>query len=310
MAIDRFGRPFLKIRYVVNDMCNYNCVFCHFEGQVKNLGTNLTAEDYRFVTEVFRSIGVEDFKITGGEPLLRRDIDYIVYNISRVGGRVTLTTNGYWLLEWVEKLRKAGLSRINVSIHTTDPERYRKITSTPPGVFKKVLMGLYESMSKGLGIKLNVVVLKNINTDRESIKDLIRLASSLGATLQFIELMPTGMGADVFNQFYEPIETVAKIITEIGGRPTSLRRDLHNRPIYEVGGVVVELIKNFNNPIFCSGCTTMRLTSDGKLKTCIYAEPAVDLLPYIKNRDVEGLLYLVKTALAMREPRFKFYSSS
>ncbi|MEM0468530.1 MAG: GTP 3',8-cyclase MoaA, partial [Pyrobaculum sp.] len=118
------------------------------------------------------------------------------------------------------------------------------------------------------------------------------------------------MGADVFNQFYEPIETVAKIITEIGGRPTSLRKDLHNRPIYEVGGVVVELIKNFNNPTFCSGCTTMRLTSDGKLKTCIYAEPAVDLLPYIKNRDVEGLLYLVKTALAMREPRFKFYSSS
>jgi GTP cyclohydrolase subunit MoaA len=149
-----------------------------------------------------------------------------------------------------------------------------------------------------------VVVLKDINTDRKSVKDLIKLASSLGASLQFIELMPTGNGVDVFDQFYEPVETVVKAIVELGGRPVGVRRELHNRPMFVVGGVLIELVKNYGNPTFCSGCSTLRLTSDGRLKTCIYAEPAVDLLPYVKKRDVEGLLYAVRDALARREPRF------
>ncbi|ABL88272.1 GTP cyclohydrolase subunit MoaA [Pyrobaculum islandicum DSM 4184] len=310
MLFDRYGRPFLKLRYVVNDECNYNCVFCHFEGQTRRQGVYLTAEDYGFVSTVFKSVGVTDFKITGGEPLLRRDIDLVVANIAKTGGVVTLTTNGFLLEKWAGRLSAAGLRRVNVSIHTVDPEKYSKITGTPPGFLRAVLRGLYEIKTRGVSVKINAVVLRDINTDRRSVKELVKLAASLDASLQFIELMPTGQGVQIFNQLYEPIETVAKIITELGGRPLGLRRELHNRPIYTLGGVAIELIKNYNNPAFCSGCTTMRLTSDGKLKTCIYAEPRVDLMPYIKARDVEGLLYAVKTALAQREPRFKLYSSS
>jgi GTP cyclohydrolase subunit MoaA len=130
---DRYGRPFLKVRYVVNDECNYDCVFCHFEGQLRRQGTYLTAEDYGFLSSVFSSLGVLDFKITGGEPLLRRDIDLIVANIAKSGAPVTLTTNGLLLRRWAERLAVAGLRRVNVSVHTTDPERYSKITGVPPG---------------------------------------------------------------------------------------------------------------------------------------------------------------------------------
>ncbi|RFA97462.1 GTP 3',8-cyclase MoaA [Pyrobaculum aerophilum] len=310
MLFDKYGRPFQKLRYVVNDECNYNCVFCHFEGQSRRQGRYLTAEDYGFVTSVFKSLGVADFKITGGEPLLRGDIDLIVANIAKTGAYVTLTTNGYLLRKWVRKLQAAGLKRANVSIHTTDPEKYSKITGVPPSAFREVLRGLTEARDVGISLKLNAVVLRGINTDRESVKNLVKLAASLGAALQFIELMPSGWGASVFNELYEPIETLVNIIFELGGRPAGVRKELHNRPLYNIAGVTIELIKNFSNPTFCSGCTTMRLTSDGKLKTCIYADSSVDLMPYIKSRDVEGLLYAVRTALARREPRFKLYSSS
>ncbi|MEZ0320243.1 MAG: GTP 3',8-cyclase MoaA [Pyrobaculum sp.] len=308
MLVDRYGRPFLKMRYIVEDVCNYNCIFCHFEGQLRKQGAVLTAEDYGFATSVFYKLGVADFKITGGEPLLRHDVDLIVAEVAKTGASVSITTNGYFLRKWVDRLYRAGLRRLNVSIHTADPDKYAKITATSRLAFKEVLRGLYESRARGVSIKLNVVVLKGVNVDKKSVKDLIRLASSLDATLQFIELMPSGWGEQIFSQYYEPIESLIPLITELGGRPLNLRRELHNRPLFQIGGVVVELVKNYNNPAFCNGCTTMRLTSDGKLKTCIYAEPKVDLLQYIKNRDVDGMIHAVRQTLWLREPRFKYFN--
>lgn len=309
MVFDKYGRPFQKLRYVVNDECNYNCIFCHFEGQLRRQGRGLAAEDYGFVTSVFKSLGVSDFKVTGGEPLLRSDIDVVVSNIAKSGVVVTLTTNGYLLRKWASKLEAAGLGRVNVSVHVADSEKYSEVTGAPPSIFHEVLRGLVEMRNRGISLKLNAVVLRGVNTDRESIKRLIRLAASLGSSLQFIELMPSGSGVKIFDDYYEPIETLVSVIEELGGRPVGVRKELHNRPLYAVAGVTIELIKNFNNPTFCSGCTTMRLTSDGKLKTCIYAEPTIDLLPYIKIRDVEGLIYAIRLALAKREPKFKIYSS-
>ncbi len=307
---DRFGRPFLKMRYVINDECNYFCIFCHFEGQKRRQGVTLTAEDYDFVTGVFTKLGISDFKITGGEPLLRSDVGKIAESISKWGGSVSITTNGYLLRKWLPTLRKAGVRKVNISLHTPDPDRYAKITGTTPEVYREVVEGLRTSKTLGIDVKINVVVLKGINTNRDTVRRFINLALETHASLQFIELMPTGLGLNAFSQYYEPIESIVEVIKEFGAKPASLRRELHLRPIYTVAGVVVELIKNYNNPTFCSGCTTMRLTSDGKLKTCIYAEPSVDLAPHIKNRDVEGVIHTINAALRQREPKFKFYSPS
>lgn len=307
MLSDRYGRPFLKLRYIVNDECNYKCIFCHFEGQARRQGAELTAEDYEFLSFIFHTLGVNDFKITGGEPLLRSDIDRIVRGVAKSGGSVSLTTNGYMLVKWVDRLYRAGLQKINVSIHTTDPAKYSKATGVPPYLLKEVIRGMYESVSRGIPLKINAVILRGINTDRESVKELVKLAATFNASLQFIELMPSGQGASMFMEYYEPAETLVEIITELGGRPAGLRHELHNRPLFILGGVRIEIIKNFENPTFCAGCTTMRVTSNGKLKTCIYTEPSVDLMPYIRNRDVEGIVNAVRAALLAREPRFKFY---
>lgn len=313
MLKDQFGRPFLKLRIAVNDVCNFSCIFCHFEGQPKGLGRSLNPYDYSFVVDAFRKLGVRDFKLTGGEPLLRRDIVDIVGEMRRDGVDLSMTTNGFRLSELAEQLASAGLRRINVSLHSLDQRLYSKVTGVPQDWFYRVIDGVKKASALGLKVKLNVVLLRGINTDKGSVKSLIKFASGIGAGVQFIELMPVGDGSRIFDEYYEPIETIVDAIKALGAKPISTRGDLHNRPVFDVAGVKVEIVKNWGNPYFCAGCTTMRLTSDGKLKPCLYREPLADLYQLIKNRDLEGVVDVVKYVVALREPMFRVkisYSSS
>ncbi len=160
MLIDNYGRPWLKLRIVVNSVCNYRCIFCHFEGQGKFLSRELSAEDIGFVASVAKELGVDDFKITGGEPLLRRDIVKVVDEINKVGPKdLSLTTNGYLLDVYAEELLNHGLRRLNISLHSLDRGKYRFITGVD--ALDKVLENI--DYVGGLGfkqIKLNVVVLR------------------------------------------------------------------------------------------------------------------------------------------------------
>ncbi|WP_069807995.1 GTP 3',8-cyclase MoaA [Vulcanisaeta thermophila] len=301
MLIDGYGRPWLKLRIVVDDTCNYRCIFCHFEGQARFQGSKLSAEDIGFVAEAAMELGVEDFKITGGEPLLRRDIVDVVDAISRLGPKdLSMTTNGYLLDVYAKDLLSHGLMRLNVSLHSLDPRKYKFITGVD--ALDRVLENLDYVSSLGFKqVKINMVVLRGLNTDE--IPMMIRYASKYGFTLQLIELMPMGDGFPIFSRYYDDLSDVITWLNR-HGKLLGTRKDLHNRPIYEVDGVRVEIVKNYNNPTFCAGCTTMRLTSDGKLKTCLYKEPVVDLLPYIKARDKEGLKKAMVFANSLRKPNF------
>lgn len=298
--IDRYGRPLLKLRIVVNSVCNFSCIFCHFEGQAK-LIPELSPGDIGFVVDVAMKIGISDFKITGGEPLLRRDILDIVKEISsRRPNDISLTTNGYNLKDLASDLRNSGLSRLNVSLHSLRPDRYKYITGV--NGFENVINGLMEAKNYFNKIKLNVVLLNGINTDE--INDIIDFAVTNEFNLQFIELMPVGDGSHIFGKYYYDINNVLPLL-EKRGRFIGNRADLHNRPLFMVDGIKVELIKNYKNPTFCAGCTTMRLTSNGGLKTCLYREPIMNLWNIIKNRDLDSLINAFKQANMMREPNFK-----
>jgi len=305
VLLDRYRRPFLKMRLVINDECNYSCIFCHFEGQRRDAGELLGPSDYGFFAATLAKLGVRDYKITGGEPLLRRDVFEIIRELRRSGSEISLTTNGFLLYNSAYRLRASGLSRVNVSLHVYDPEKYSEITGVDREWFYRVVDGILEAKRSGLGIKINAVVLRGINTSEDDVRALIKFASSSDASLQFIELMPVGEGASAFGQYYEPVETGLKIVQRLGGRPIKLREELHNRPVFILAGVRIEFVKNWGNPYFCAGCTTMRLTSDGKLKPCLYKPPVVDLLPYIKSRDSDKLIDKVKEVVASREPNFK-----
>ena len=306
VLIDKYGRPLLKLRIVVNSECNFNCFFCHFEGQSRHV-PSLTPEDIGFVAEAAMRIGIMDFKITGGEPLLRRDIIEVIRELSeRRPKDLSLTTNGYLLSELAFKLREAGLMRLNVSLHSLKPERYAFITGTSPKVFNKVIDGLMKAKDAGFsGIKLNMVVTK-VNVDE--VDDLISFAAKHGFSLQLIELMPVGYGEDAFDDNYVDLNTVVKQLME-RGRFLGSRVDLHNRPLISVDGVRVEIVKNYMNPSFCAGCTTMRLTSDGWLKTCLYKPPSIRVWDLIKSRDLEGLIKAFQRANELREPNFKSTNS-
>lgn len=306
VLIDKYGRPLLKLRIVVNSECNFNCFFCHFEGQSRHV-PSLTPEDIGFVAEAAMRIGIMDFKITGGEPLLRRDIIEVIRELSeRRPKDLSLTTNGYLLSELAFKLREAGLMRLNVSLHSLKPERYAFITGTSPKVFNKVIDGLMKAKDAGFSsIKLNMVVTR-VNVDE--VDDLISFAAKHGFSLQLIELMPVGYGEDAFDDNYVDLNTVVKQLME-RGRFLGSRVDLHNRPLISVDGVRVEIVKNYMNPSFCAGCTTMRLTSDGWLKTCLYKPPSIRVWDLIKSRDLEGLIKAFQRANELREPNFKSTNS-
>ena len=302
VLIDKYGRPLLKLRIVVNSECNFNCFFCHFEGQNRHV-PSLTPEDIGFTAEVAMRVGVMDFKLTGGEPLLRNDITKIIEELSlRKPKDLSLTTNGYLLGELASRLREAGLMRLNVSLHSLKPERYAFITGTSPKVFNKVIDGLLKAKDAGFSnVKLNMVVTK-VNVDE--VDDLISFAAKHGFSLQLIELMPVGYGEVSFDENYVDLNIVVKQLME-RGRFLGSRVDLHNRPLFSVDGVKVEIVKNYMNPSFCAGCTTMRLTSDGWLKTCLYKPPSVKVWDLIKNRDIDGLIKAFQRANELREPNFK-----
>lgn len=303
--IDRFGRPLLKLRIVVNSECNFNCFFCHFEGQSRHI-PSLTPSDIGFVADAAVKLGIMDFKLTGGEPLLRRDIVEIVEELSlRKPRDLSLTTNGSLLGELAQRLHEAGLMRINVSLHSLRPERYAYITGTSPRMFSKVIDGLIKARDVGFrDIKLNMVVTK-VNVDE--IDDLINFAAKYGFSLQLIELMPVGYGELSFDENYVDLTPIIKRLSE-RGRFIGNRVDLHNRPLFNVNGVKVEIVKNYRNPTFCAGCTTIRLTSDGWLKTCLYKPPSVRVWDLIKSRDLEGLIKAFQRANELREPNFRYDS--
>lgn len=298
--IDNYGRPLLKLRIVVNSVCNFSCIFCHFEGQSK-LIPELTPEDIGFVIDAAMKVGINDYKITGGEPLLRKDIVSIIEEIAeRRPSDISLTTNGYMLRDLAGRLSHAGLNRLNVSLHSLRPDRYRYITGI--NGFEKVMNGLMEAKNYFKRIKLNVVLLSGVNIDE--VDDVIDFASKHGFDVQFIELMPVGDGSSIFPKHYYNINNIIPLL-EKRGKFIGNRADLHNRPLFSIDGIRVELIKNYENPLFCAGCTTMRLTSNGQLKTCLYKKPVLDLWGIIKGRDLESLINAFREANSLREPNFK-----
>jgi len=307
LLVDRFGRPLTNLRISLTSECNYNCVFCHREGEGPAPDA-LSPEDVELVASAAYLHGVKAFKLTGGEPLLRRDVAEVVSRLKSVGRdvEVSLTTNGYFLSERVGQLVEAGLDRVNVSLHGVSPQVYARVTGVP-GV-ERVLRGLRAARDYGLRVKLNFV-LTSLNAGE--LPQLLDFASSMGLDVNLIELIPTGRGREVFNSLYKPVEEVLPLLRARAARVE--RRSLHNRPVFVTPeGIRVEVIANYCNPSFCMGCTRVRLTHDAKLKPCLNRNDGlVDVSAVLKDpalsreEKVEHLLEAIRVVNSRREPFFK-----
>ncbi|MEM1582733.1 MAG: GTP 3',8-cyclase MoaA [Candidatus Bathyarchaeia archaeon] len=300
---DDFGRPVENLRVSVTQKCNFKCIYCHQEGQPPNFGVEMSVDEIERIVRVAASLGVYGVKLTGGEPLLRSDIIDIVHRISSIKGikDISITTNGFLLEKYAKQLKDAGLSRVNVSMDTLSADRFRMITSVD--AHERVLKGIIEAVNVGLNpVKVNMVLLKDINEDE--VDDMIKFAEENGLILQIIELEQPNENT-FYIKYHADLEGIERKLKERASR--IIVRPMHHRRKYILsGGAEVEVVRPMHNTEFCLHCNRIRLTSDGKLKPCLFRNNnLVDLLTPIRGgANDEYIKRLFIEAVKKRRPFF------
>jgi cyclic pyranopterin phosphate synthase len=299
--VDPHGRQVNSLRISLTQRCNFDCFFCHQEGESGPNG-EVTPEDIETVVSVAAELGINKVKLTGGEPLLRDDVVEIVRRISPYVDEVSMTTNGYMLKEKACDLRDAGLKRVNISFHSTDPEKFCKIIGRES--VQAVREGVEEALRCGLSpIKLNMVVMKGIND--EEIEDMIAFSKEAGVTLQLIEYQALEKGVEDYTSYHFDLKPLEE---QLAARSQSIvEREMHRRKQYHLkGGGIVEVVRPMHNSEFCAYCTRLRMTSDGHLKPCLMREDNhLEAVSLMRNGSREELVEAFNEAVAAREPFWK-----
>jgi cyclic pyranopterin phosphate synthase len=305
---DRFGRPVTNARISLNSSskCNFRCIHCHMEG-IKSASSELmTADEIQRVTRVLSRLGIEAVKLTGGEPMLRRDILEIVHKLKDVGLReISMTTNGTRLSKLAQPLRRAGLSRVNISLHSLHREKFRFITGVDG--YDQTLSAIRTAIEAGLlPVKLNMTLLKNVNDDEidQMIRFVHRLSGDGKVVLQLIELVVTDPA--FYAKYHCDVTPVEERLKE--QVIAVYRRGLHNRPRYILpDGVTVEVVRPMHNSEFCMRNNRIRITHDGKFKPCLLRDDNhVDFLSSMRaGASDDEIAELFKSAVLLREPFFK-----
>ncbi len=290
MLTDTHGRTVSNIRISLTQACNLNCIYCHSEGE-KNPEKELSKEQIAEILRVAQTFGVRSVKFTGGEPLMRTDLEEIVASVPP-GMESSMTTNATLLADRAHALKAAGLSRVNVSIDSLDPVRYKQITGHP--MLGEALAGVEAALDAGLTpVKINMVVLSGINEDEvDSLIDYVRQDQNL--VLQLIELMQF-RDCDHHGDVQGIEERIAAMADHVE------TRRMHHRKKYFVRGAEVEVVRPLHNTEFCAYCNRLRLTSDGKLKPCLLRS---DNLVDVRGLSGPALEEAFREAVSRRSPYF------
>ncbi len=294
MIKDKFGREVDILRISVTQECNLNCIYCHREGE-NNSGKSMSPAEIEKIASACAKAGIKKVKITGGEPLVRKDICDIITKISHIPGieDISMTTNGTMLKDTAQKLKKAGLKRVNIGCDSYTSSILEKTAD-------KIKSGIIAAKDAGLEtIKLNMVVLKNINSN--DIQKMIEFSKKYGAILQLIELIETKDNKQFFHDYYYPLKDIEK---ELASKADTIEtRSMHNRKKYHLNGAIVEIVRPTRHE-FCANCRTLRITSDGKIKPCLMRnDNLLDIVSGIRNGISDNELNnLILQGIEKREP--------
>ena len=303
-VIDKFERPLISLRISITNRCNVRCFYCHHDGIVPE-NYEMTSNEMERIVKVAKEIGIEKIRLSGGEPLIRDDIVDIVAKISSVGFRdISLTTNGVLLSRYAEALYKAGLTRVNVSFDTLNPDTYKLITKRDYMELAK--KGIERAVKAGLNpVKVNMVVMKGIN-DNE-IWDMFQFCKDNGAILQLIELLKTEncQESEFFDEYHYDMGELEEELGKISNR-VKTRKFMQDRKKYFVEGGEIEIVRPMDNTEFCKNCTRLRITPDGKIKPCLLRnDNLVDIIePMRKGFSDDELKKVFLKAIENREPYF------
>ena len=293
--LDTLGRPLHDLRISVTDRCNFRCVYCMpkevfgKDFQFLPRAEILTFEEIERLVRIFVSLGVQKIRLTGGEPLVRRNLEALVEKIARIGDLdLTLTTNGSLLSQKARLLADAGLRRVTVSLDSLDDATFKRMNDADFPV-AKVLAGIEAAGAAGLApIKINMVTKRGVN--ESSIVPMARYFKGTGMTLRFIEFMDVGStNGWRLDDVVPAREIVAMIDREMPLEPVQAgyRGEVAARYRYKDGGGEIGVISSVTQP-FCADCTRARLSADGALYTCLFATQGHDLRALLRNGSSDG----------------------
>ncbi len=307
--VDRFGRRITDLRVSVTDRCNYRCVYCR-TGNDGAQFAELPMGDYLRLVRVFVELGIEKVRLTGGEPLLRAGLVDLVHELARLRTRseqpldLAITTNGHLLEALAQPLRDAGLSRVTVSMDAVEPETFARITRVP-GSFARVLAGVRAAQAAGLGpVKVNCVLLRGWNDDQ--IVPFARFAREEGVIVRFIEFMPLEE-----DRIWAPdtVIPMGELLGRLGGfmpavaLPATSPGETARRFTFADGVGEIGIIAPVSQA-FCGACSRVRLTSDGKIRTCLFSHFEHDLYGVMRRGGSDDDLALfIEQTIAKKEAR-------
>ena len=296
MILDSFGRDHTYLRISLTDNCNLRCFYCMPEEEYEFTPASrlMQPDEIEAIAKIFVAQGVNKIRLTGGEPLVRKDAGKIILSLSKLPVALTLTTNGTRIQDYVELLKQANIKTLNISLDTLQADRFMLLTRRDQ--FKQVYDNIQLLIRNDFQVKVNVVVMKGMN-DSE-INDFIEWTKDTPVQVRFIEFMPfsgnrwTSNKVFTWQQILEVVESKYPIIR--------LNDELHDTAKkYTVPGHAgsFAVISTMTSP-FCSGCNRMRLTADGKMKNCLFSKEETDLLTAFRNG--EAILPLIQKSVTSK----------
>ncbi|NIJ55711.1 GTP 3',8-cyclase MoaA [Dyadobacter arcticus] len=290
--VDTFGRKHTYLRISLTDKCNLRCTYCMPKEDMQFMPSKwlMQADEIQALAEIFVDMGVDKIRLTGGEPLIRKDVGQIIEELGQLQSSLTLTTNAVFVDQFIGTLKNSGVRSLNVSLDTLQEERFYAITKRDH--FSKTLSNIRLLLAEGFIVKINMVVMRGVNDDE--VNDFVGLTlREPNLHVRFIEFMPfKGNQWDM-----SKIISYADLLTSVKSEYdfVQLAGDSHDTAhTFQVNGGAgtFGIIGTITHP-FCAGCNRIRLTADGKLKNCLFDTSEIDLLtPLRQGSDVRDLIYL------------------
>jgi GTP 3',8-cyclase len=293
MLQDSFGRQITDLRLSVTDRCNLKCVYCkpQLEGHWADRADLLTFEEIERVTRILVSMGIDKVRLTGGEPLVRHQLEDLVSRISRIEGLrgLCMTTNAYILSEKIDVLQRSGLHRVSVSLDTLNAIKFKEITGVDS--FQKVLDGIDAAIEAGLcPVKVNAVIMRGLNDDE--LLDFARFAREKSVIFRFIEFMPLDGDHKWSKDRVVTMEEMLKTIASVRGLvplPPRSASETAKRFKFEDGIGEIGIIASVSQP-FCGQCSRLRMTADGKFRTCLFSIVEHDVRTRLRRGDSDEVI--------------------
>lgn len=288
--VDDFGREHTYLRISITDRCNLRCFYCMPEEGIEltEKPNIMTLEEIVEISKVFTELGVDTIRLTGGEPLVRKNVDFLVRELAKLGVELKLTTNGIVLNKYFDVFQKVGLRKINISLDTL--EKSKSVFITKRDYFDRIMANVKQAIDYDFDIKLNVVLIKGVN-DME-INDFIELTQDQDIGVKFIEFMPFRGNKWDWEKGVSKQEILDTVSSRFG-KVEKLEDPKHSTSAnYKVKGFKGSfgIVSTITNP-FCAGCNRIRLTADGKMKNCLFATAETDLLtPYREGESIDSII--------------------